>query len=314
MPRTTAPTSVIRLGEPFRGLLYAPFYLAESLGAYVAEGLAVRMTTAGTPAAAAEALLAGRLDVIWGGPMRVLHHHDLNPACGLVLFAEAVTRDPFFLLGREPRPDFDLRALAGLRVGTVAEVPTPWLCLQEDLRRLDCDPANLQRVADAPMTDNVAALRAGTLDAVQLFEPLVEGLLADGAAHIWYAAAARGATAYSSYYTTRPALARHEDAFLRMTRALARVLRWLRAHSAQEVAMAVAPWFPAVPAGRLAGAVGRYQALGVWGAEPLLSPQGFARLKASLLSSGFIARDTAYETCVDTRLAHRIMAEALPPL
>jgi len=72
-----------------------------------------------------------------------------------------VTRDPFFLVGREPRTDFDLRELAALRIGTVSEVPTPWLCLQDDLRRAGIDPATLDRVTNQTMAENTAALRAG---------------------------------------------------------------------------------------------------------------------------------------------------------
>ena len=56
-----------------------------------------------------------------------------------------MTRDPFFLIGREPRPDFALADLYGKRVATVSEVPTPWLCLQEDMRRVGLDPDALPR-------------------------------------------------------------------------------------------------------------------------------------------------------------------------
>jgi NitT/TauT family transport system substrate-binding protein len=59
-----------------------------------------------------------------------------------------VTRDPFLLLGREPRPDFVLRDLLDVRVATVSEVPTPWMCLQEDLRRAGITPSDLTRVGD----------------------------------------------------------------------------------------------------------------------------------------------------------------------
>ena len=43
---------IIRLREPFRGLLYVPFYLTEALGAFEEEGLGVRLETAPSPAEA----------------------------------------------------------------------------------------------------------------------------------------------------------------------------------------------------------------------------------------------------------------------
>ena len=150
------------LQETLRGLLYAPYYSALALGAYHREGVAVEFVTAPSTTQAAAALFDGTVDVAWGGPMRVMQTYEARPDCDLVCFGEAVTRDPFFLIGREPRPDFSFAHLFGKRVATVSEVPTPWLCLQEDLRRAGLDPDASPRTADRTMADNVAALRGGS--------------------------------------------------------------------------------------------------------------------------------------------------------
>ena len=191
----------ITLQESLRGIFYAPFYVALARDAYAREGVTVRFVSAPTPGRAALGVLDGTADVCWGGPMRVMQAYAQAPDCDLVHFAEVVTRDPFFLLGRTPRPDFTLRDLLGLRVGTVSEVPTPWMCLQEDLRRAGLAPARLARVGDGSMADNVAALRRGELDVVQVFEPFASALEADGGGNVWYAAARRGPTSYTTFYT-----------------------------------------------------------------------------------------------------------------
>src|SRR6185436_4241973 len=141
----------IVLQETLRGVFYAPFYAALSLGAYREEGVEVRFTSARTPSDSASRLADGTVDVTWGGPMRVMLTYDEDPKCDLVCFCEVVTRDPFFLLGRAPNPDFKLADLMRKRVATVSEVPTPWLCLQEDMRRAGLDPAGLDRVTDRSM-------------------------------------------------------------------------------------------------------------------------------------------------------------------
>ena len=139
--------------------------------------------------------------------------------CELVCFGEAVTRDPFFLIGREPRPDFTFADLFGKRVATVSEVPTPWLCLQEDLRRAGLDPDALPRTADRTMADNAAALRRGEFDVVQLFQPFAEELIASGDGHLWYAAASRGPCSYTSFYARRGVLAGRRDELKKIVRA-----------------------------------------------------------------------------------------------
>src|SRR5262249_23159549 len=133
-------------------------------------------------------LLDGSIDVTWGGPMRVMKARDREPASPLVCFGEVVARDPFYLVGRPDIDSFSFADLGRLRFATVSEVPTPWMCLQDDLRRAGIDPVALARVADRTMEDNLAALRDGRVDVVQLFEPYVTWALRAGVGKILYAA------------------------------------------------------------------------------------------------------------------------------
>ncbi|TMJ41459.1 MAG: ABC transporter substrate-binding protein, partial [Alphaproteobacteria bacterium] len=178
--------------------------------------------------------------------------------------------------------------LYGKRVATVSEVPTPWLCLQEDLRREGLDPEALPRVAGRSMAENMASVRRGELDIVQLFEPFAEELIAAGAGYIWHAAANRGPTAYTSFYARRSVLAARRDEFKRLVRGLYRTQKWLHAALPEALADAVQSFFPDVPPSRLRAAVDRYRALGIWGCNPILPRAGYDRLRAGLVSGGFI--------------------------
>lgn len=291
----------VRLYESLRALFYTPYYLALELGCNAAEGLEIELARPATSDRAALDLFEGKADVTWGGPMRMLQtmDRDPDPDRRLIAFGEAVTRDPFFLVGREPNPEFRLDNLIGRKVATVAEVPTPWLCLQEDLKRAGLDPAAFERVDGATMAENAAALRAGDVDVIQVFEPFVETLVREGAGHVLRAAAARGATSYTTYYAPIDYLRRERAACVALARALAKAQRWLHASRPEAIAERVQPYFPDVPDAVLAGAIRRYFALGVWGSDPRLPLTGFLRLKMALVSGGFIARDIAYEDCVD---------------
>jgi NitT/TauT family transport system substrate-binding protein len=299
----------LRIFENYRFVLYAPFYAAQATGAYMGQGLAVEMSPSPGAGRAEAALIAGDVDVMWAGPMRVMKHHDENPASPLVCVAEIVCRDPFSIVGREPNPGFRLADLAGMRLATVSEVPTPWLCLQQDLRQAGLDPDRLDRIADRGMAENLIALRAGRIDAVQLFEPAVEEALSSGAGHLWHAASERGRTTYTAFVTTRERLARDSETMQRMVRAIDRTLHWVAASAAAEIAAAIAEFFPALDRGVLARAVARYKAQGVWGRDPVLPEDGFDRLRRGLVSSGFVRRPIAYQDCVDNRLALQTVAE-----
>ena len=304
----------ITMQESLSGLLYAPYYAALALGAYRSEGVEVDLVSAPTPGQAPAGLFAGTVDVAWGGPMRVMQMYESRPDCDLVCFGEVVTRDPFLLVGREPHPDFALADLYGKRVATVSEVATPWLCLQEDIRRVGLDPDGLPRTADRTMADNAAALRRGELDVVQLFEPFAEELIASGAGHLWYAAAARSPTAYTSFYTRRNVIAARRHEMKGMVRGLYRTRKWLHTQPPEALADAVQSFFPNVPAALLRGAVARYRALGVWGHNPLLPRAGYDRLKAGLVSGRFVKQGVPFEQAVDNSLAEEVIGEDPPPL
>lgn len=299
----------LRLFENYRFVLYAPFYAAHATDAYAAEGVEVELLPSPGPGKAEQALLDGAVDVIWAGPMRVIKHHDDNPGSPLVCFAEIVCRDPFSIIGARPNPDFRLTELAQIRFASVSEVPTPWLCLQQDLREAGLDPERLDRISDRSMADNLAALRAGKVEAMQCFEPIVEEGLGAALGHLWYEAASRGRTTYTAFVTTRDRLNHDAEPLLRMVRAIRRTQQWITVRPPAEIAAAIGSYFPALDAGVLRRALARYQRQRVWGGDPILPEDGFARLRRSLVSGGFVHQPPDFAACVDNRLARLACAE-----
>jgi NitT/TauT family transport system substrate-binding protein len=304
----------IKLQESLRAIFYAPFYVALASGAFAAEGVEIEFVSSPRPQDAALRLMDGTVDVCWGGPMRVMETYQKVPGCDIVCFAEVVRRDPFFLLGRTPRPDFTVADLRSAKLATVSEVPTPWMCLQHDLRLAGIDPRSIDRVAERTMAENVAALKAGSVDAIQVFEPFASLLLADRAAHIWYAAASRGLTAYTTFYARRGTLTARHDELGNMVRAIDRTEKWVGRVDGPAIAEAIAPYFSDVPAAILEASCTRYQSLGIWNETPALAREGYDRLRESLMSGGFVSPGTPFDIAVDNSLAEQVAAERLLPL
>jgi NitT/TauT family transport system substrate-binding protein len=289
----------IRLKENFRAVFYAPYYATHALGFYEREGVEVELVSSNAPGDAIAGLIDGSIDLTWGGPMRTMKAHDQDPKSPLVSFCEVVSRDPFFLIGRRGRTPLELGDLTRMRFASVAEVPTPWQCLQHDLRLADIDPDRLKRIADRTMGRNYDALRAGELDVMQAFEPFVSLAAKDLAGDVLYAANARGLTVYTAFIATREAIARHRDAFAAIVRATARMQQWLYASPPEELAAAVTSFFPDVAPEILASSLRRYRDASLWARTPAMSREGFDRLGQSLHSGGFIAKLPSYDDCVD---------------
>ncbi len=300
----------IVLSENFRALFYAPFYAAHATGAFKRAGVEVELRPSTDPLAAAAALRAGEVDVMWGGPLRVLIARDKDPKSDLVCFCDVVARDPFFVIGARPRPDFKFADLLSVKLATVSEVPTPWVCLQDDLRRAGVDPSKVDRVTDKSLAENEAALREGKVDAVQVFQPYAEQLISTGAGYVWNAAADRGLTAYTTLVTRRGVLEKRADELSNMIRGMDAILKWFATAPSFEIVDVVQSFFPDVSRDLFAACIDRYRALNLWGPDPVIRREGFDRLHAAMRSSGTLSRDIAFEDVVDTKLASAAIGSA----
>ena len=300
----------ITLIENFRAAFYAPFYAAWALGAYEAEGLQVEMKPQTDPTHTMQSLLTGAGEVSWGGPLRLMESLQKNPARKPLIFCEVVSKDPFFLVGRRPNPQFRFSDLQDTTLGVVTEVPTPWMCLQHDLRLAGIDPARITLAPDRSMAENSAALRSGEVDVIQIFQPYAKELELSGAGHVWYAAANRGPTAYTTLNTTREYAQRNPEMLAGMCRALYRTQQWIAAHDGRALAELVSGYFPGVPAPLLAASYDDYLRLKLWNKNPLMSREGLAWLCDAGVANGRLKRKFAYEECVDMRFAQEAMRDA----
>jgi len=225
-----------------------------------------------------------------------------------------VGRDPFFLVGRTPNPAFTPAQLPQWTLAVVTEVPTPWICLQHDLRRAGIAPSAVKLAPGHTMAENAAALRAGEVDVIQTFQPYAQALMDEGAGYLWYAAASRGPTSYTSFNTTRSFIEREPETVLRLTRGMYRTLKWIAAHDGRALAEAIASYFPDVPIARLAACCERYRVHGLWNRTPVLQREGLEWLRDAMLAARAIGTCFTYEDCVDTQFAEQVVREDPPPL
>lgn len=294
----------ITLFENLRAVPYTPFYLAIARGDWAAEGIDVSVETSPAMSQTAEALLDGRADVSWGGPMRVMMHHDADPKSPLACFGQVVAGDPFILVGATRKRRFQFADLIDQRLAVAIEAPTPWMTFQDDLGRAGINPNSLRRMKDRPMAQNVAAFKRGQLDVVQVFEPYADALVQSGAGHIWHRFATRGDIAYTSFYTTRNFARRNRKTCEALVRGIARAQTALHRETPGEVAKAIGDFFPDIAPDGLARMIKGYRDSGLWARTPALPAEAFTRLKAALVSGKLIHSDPPYGRLVDNDLSN----------
>jgi NitT/TauT family transport system substrate-binding protein len=299
---------------PFHTPFYGPLPAGIALGHFRDEGLNVAAVAAANYGKSTmAALLEGDIEISLGGLMRSFELADRSGPI-VVHFAEVCSRNGFFLLGREARPEFRWADLAGKTVLSFAEAPTPWQCMLTVLRRHGVDPASVRIERERLAPAAVAAFRAGHGDFLEQPQPVVEELLATGAAHLVASMGeATGPVPFTSYMTTPAFLAREPDLMRAFTRAVYRTQRWLAENRAPAIAAAIAPTFSTTKPAILERAVARYHEQGTWARDPLLRREGYDYLEEILLAGGFIGRRARYEDLVDTAVARQVMTETPGP-
>lgn len=301
-PQARVEMTPLRIVVAFPLPFYAPVWVAARLGAFADAGLEASISVP-PPGQTVPRLQAGGADVALSGVMRslVLADRGERPP---VAIAEVNSRDGFTLLAREPAAGFGWTDLEDRRLILFGEAPTPWMCLQDVLRRHGVAPGRVVPLRGLPVPEAIAAFRDGRADYLQTGQPMAEELIAAGDAHLAAAMAeAVGHVPYSSLMVTPGFRDRSPELCERAVRALTRALAWIARTPPGAIADLVAPDFPAVAPAVLRRVVAGYRAAGTWSAGPRQARAPFERLGRILQAGGLVRTVGRYEDLVDDRFA-----------
>ena len=295
----------MRLMETFRTVFYTPIYVSVAGGFLEAQGLDVTFATCPSQFPhPLSALKNGAADIVQSGIMRCIIALDWGAETTPLHFAEINARDGFFVLGREPQPDFSWDVLQGASVIPVGFSPMPWASFQYALRNHGVDPARLRLLPGLSLEQAVEAFREGRADFIHLPEPAAGQLAADGTAHPAVALGTEnGHLAYSSFAATREFLAQRPETVQRFTAGFAKALEWLNAAAPDEIARTIAPFFPDLSPELLSRSVERLKTQGTWPSTPALEQPEFERLQDTLMAAGLVREHQPYESVVTREFA-----------
>ncbi len=241
---------------------YSPLLMTIAGGHLHAEGLEASYDIATTGKTVAGGIRDGTVQV---GQSAVATHFaplERGEPVPYVHFAQINERDGFFLVGREPQPDFRWESLPGKTL-LADHFFQPLAMLRYALHRKGVDTSRI-KMTDAGEPDAMErAFRAGLGDYVHLQGPAAQQLEHDGVGHVVVAVGdAIGPVAFSSLCAAPAWLA--TDAARAFVRAYRQARAQVIAAPAAEIAAAEAHFFPAIERDVLARTIAAYQRLGCW--------------------------------------------------
>lgn len=275
---------------------YSPLIATIAGGFLEQEGLTAKHSVAPPGKTAIAGLVDGTVHVAQSAPSQailVLEQRKTPPA---LHFAQVNEKDGFFLVGRNPEPDFRWASLKGREV-LVDHGGQPTVMFQYACYKRGLDYAAIKAI-DAGSSDKmIEAFRKGAGEYVHLQGPAPQQLEHDGIGHIVAALGeAIGPCAFSSLAATREWLGGGmAKAFMRAYR---KARTWLIVTQAAEVAAREAPYFPGIDRAVLAATIAAYQKLGNWSPHVEITRAAFEATLDIYQHAGKITRRHRYEDAI----------------
>lgn len=241
---------------------YSPLIAAIAGGFLEREGLEATYSVLGPGQRSHVLIRGGEVDVMQSAVSSNWKPRERGEAPLPVHFAQINCRDGFFLVAREPDPDFAWTKLEG-RALAADHGLQPVVMLRYAVRHNGAKWSKIAVVDAGTPEEMAAAFRAGTGDYVHLQGPAAQQIVQEGAGHIVASVgAAMPPVAFSSLCASRAFLETPaSEGFLR---AFAAAKEWTRSAPPAEVATAEASFFPGIAREALVNAIRAYQQLGCW--------------------------------------------------
>lgn len=301
----------VRLSEVVRSVFYAPQYVAIANGFFEEQGLEIDLSTAWGADKGAAALISGSVDVGFFGPEATVYIYQQGASDHLVGFAQLTARDGSFFLTRDVEEEFEWdnvrgKTIVGARIGGVPQMALEWV-----LKKHGIDPfVDVEIITSLAFEAAVGAFEAGMGDYIAQFEPAMSEIQARGRGKIVASIGAEaGPVSYTVYHARKSVLEENPDLFVRFTRAIHKGQKWVFSHTAEEVAEAIAPFFPLIDHEILVQSMGLYQSIDAWPTTPVISEEHFLHLQEIMMEAGELEEIVPFSVLMDTTIANAVVGE-----
>lgn len=237
----------LAIGTASLGLTYLPVIIADRKGYFKDEGLSVEISAFSGGSKALEALLGGSLDMVSGAYSNTLTMAAKGQK--LVEFVEQI-RCPGFVLAVSKRRAAGFKGpqdMKGWNIGVSAPGSSTHMVLNYILAKAGLAPTDVSVIGVGTSAGAVAAMRAGSIDAILNSDPVITILLSSGDAinavdmrsPETSGAVFGGPYPEASVYVTAAFAAKNPHTMQAVANAVVRAEKWMAAATPEEIAGAL---------------------------------------------------------------------------
>ena len=300
-------TKLIKVNEVTRSVFYAPQYAAISLGYFESQGLEIELTTGQGADAVMTAVLANQCDIGFAGPEASIYVYNEGKDDFTQVFAQLTKKDGSFLVSRYDEPNFKWTNLKGKTIIPGRKGGVPRMTLEYVIKKYGMDPSSDMNLDDSISFDLMAgAFSAGNADYVTLFEPTASLTELAGKGYIVAAVGEEaGDVAYTAYFAKKSYIEKNSDVIQKFTNAIYEGQKWVKTHSAREIAEKIVGFFPDTELDLLERVIQSYIDIDAWNDTPVINEKAFNNLQTIMIEAGELDGKAPYSEIINNDYAEK---------
>ena len=298
-------TKTIRVNEVTRSVFYAPQYVAINNGYFKENGIEVDLTTGQGADAVMTSVLSNQCDIGFAGPEASIYVYNEGKEDYTQVFAQLTKRDGSFLVSKEKIDNFDWNMLKGKTVIPGRKGGVPYMTLEYVIKQKGLTPGKDLTLDDSIKFDLMAsAFTSGSADYVTLFEPTASNIEKLGKGHIVASVGKEaGEIPYTAYFAKKSYIENNQTTIQNFTNAIYKGQKWVKEHTAKEIAEAIQSFFPDTDIDLLTTAIQSYKDIDAWNETPVLKQESFDKLQEVMSLAGELKVKAPYDKIVNNKYA-----------
>ena len=251
------------------------------------------------------AVLAGQSDIGFAGPEAAIYVYNEGKEDYIEVFAQMTKRDGSFLISRTQNDDFKWTDLKGSTIIPGRKGGVPYMTFEYVLKQNGIDTKKEVVLDDSIKFDLMAgAFAGGTADYVTLFEPTASMTEEQGKGYVVASVGeAAGEIPYTAYFAKKSYIESNPEIIQGFTNATYKGLKWVKEHTAREVAEVIVSFFPDTDVEMLAESVQSYKDIDAWNETTVLKEEAFDRLQTVMAEAGELDTKAPYDIIVNNKFA-----------
>lgn len=303
----SADLQKINVSEVTRSVFYSPQYVAIQKGFFEKYGMKIELTTGQGADAVMTSVLSNQVDIGFAGPEASIYVYNEGKEDHTEVFAQLTKRDGSFLVSKTKTDNFNWNDVKGKTVIPGRKGGVPYMTLEYVLKQNGINPQTDLVLDDSIKFDLMAgAFSSGEAEYVTLFEPTASMTEMQGKGYVVASVGeASGEIPYTAYFAKKSYIEKNPEIIQGFTNAIYEGQKWVKEHTAKEIAEVVQDFFPDTDLEMLGTAIQSYKNIDAWNDTPILTKESFEKLEDVMIEAGELLNKVPYEKLINNTFAEK---------